>query len=34
MIRKLVLGALMAALGAVAVLNAPDIMRYLRMRSM
>jgi hypothetical protein len=34
MIRKLVLGALMAALGAVAVLSAPDIMRYLRMRSM
>ena len=34
MIRKLLLGALLAALGAVAVVNAPDIMRYLRMRSM
>jgi hypothetical protein len=34
MIRKLLFGALLAALGAVAVANAPDVMRYLRMRSM
>ena len=34
MIRKLLLGALLVGLGAVAVVNAPDVMRYLRMRSM